>query len=131
MDIENAQQLMADAVKATLACGQHQAAKAFITKALVADESENVTCLIFGSSEEVLDVIARRVSATAFCERLEASKTDAITPEQREQLDLITRSDPTFIVMHLREQTNFDAALVQKVFELAKERARALLDLHS
>ncbi|KVR21670.1 hypothetical protein WK13_34600 [Burkholderia ubonensis] len=46
---------------------------------------------------------------------------------QREELDLIVRCKPDLIVMHIRQNTNFDAALLGRVFELAKERARALL----
>lgn len=130
MDIENAQRLLATAVKATLACEQHQAAKTIMTKTLVAGESESVTCLIFGRSESVLDVIADRVNVASIHERLDTTKTRVMTPEQREQMELIARGNPAFIVMRLKERTAFDAALAQKMFELAKERAQDLLAAH-
>ncbi|AQH05760.1 hypothetical protein A9R05_42855 (plasmid) [Burkholderia sp. KK1] len=130
MDIEKAQQMMATAVKATLECGQYQAAKTIMTQALVAGKSESATCLIFGRSESVLDAIAERVNVAPTQGRLDTTKTSVMTPEQREQLELIARSNPAFIVMHLKERTVFDAALVQKMFELAKDRARDLLAAH-
>lgn len=130
MDTEKTQQMMATAIQATLECGQYQAAKTIMTKTLVAGESENVTCLIFGRSESVLDVIAERVNIASTHERLDTTKTSTMTPAQREQMELIARGNPAFIVMHLKERTNFDAALVQKMFELAKERAQDLLAAH-
>ncbi len=130
MGIEKAQQLMATAVQATLECGEYQAAKTIMTKTLVAGESENVTCLIFGRSQGVLDVIAERVGVASTYERLNTTQASAMTPEQREQLELIARGNPAFIVMHLKERTVFDAALVQKMFELAKDRAQDLLAAH-
>jgi hypothetical protein len=51
-----------------------------------------------------------------------------LTDEQREQLRLIQRCDPSFLLLSVKGHTNFDAALLEKVFELAKEQARALLD---
>ncbi|MFT4064334.1 DUF551 domain-containing protein [Paraburkholderia sp.] len=50
-----------------------------------------------------------------------------MTPEQREQLEFIQRCDPTFLIMHVRERTMFDAKLLERVFELAKDQARSLV----
>lgn len=50
-----------------------------------------------------------------------------LTDELREQLTLIERCQPDLLLMHIRERTAFDANLLTKVFELAKERAGALL----
>ncbi|MEZ2310808.1 hypothetical protein AB6809_29610 [Paraburkholderia sp. RCC_158] len=50
-----------------------------------------------------------------------------MTPEQRKQLEFIERCDPTFLIMHVKERTNYDAKALEKVFELAKILARALL----
>jgi hypothetical protein len=45
----------------------------------------------------------------------------------KEQLDAIVRSNPDFLLYHIEQDTNYDAKLVRKVFELGKERAAALL----
>lgn len=55
---------------------------------------------------------------------------NVLTDEQREQLELIERCQPDLLLMHIRENTAFDVALLERVFELAKERARALLASH-
>ncbi|WP_244111654.1 hypothetical protein [Burkholderia cepacia] len=55
---------------------------------------------------------------------------NVLTDEQREQLELIERCQPDLLLMHIRENTAFDVALCERVFELAKERARALLAAH-
>jgi NADH pyrophosphatase NudC (nudix superfamily) len=46
---------------------------------------------------------------------------------EREQLELIVRCDPTWLLMDVKNNTLFDAALLEKVFELAKEQSRAAL----
>jgi hypothetical protein len=46
---------------------------------------------------------------------------------EREQLELIVRCDPTWLLMDVKNNTHFDAALLEKAFELAKEQARAAL----
>ena len=53
------------------------------------------------------------------------AQQEALTDEQREQLELITRCDPSFVLMYLEEGELYDVKLVSKVFDLAKERARA------
>lgn len=45
-----------------------------------------------------------------------------------ERLKLIARADPSFVVMHIRERTAFDAELIQQMFDLAKLKAREKLD---
>lgn len=55
---------------------------------------------------------------------------NVLTDEQREQLELIERCQPDLLLMHIRENTAFDVALLERVFELAKERAHALLASH-
>jgi hypothetical protein len=50
-----------------------------------------------------------------------------LTDEQRAQLEFIERCDPAFLIAHVEERTAFDANALAKVFDLAKERARALL----
>lgn len=50
-----------------------------------------------------------------------------LTDEKREQLQLIQRCDPSFLLLSVKEHTNFDSALLEKVFELAKEQTRSLL----
>ncbi|NTX18035.1 hypothetical protein [Burkholderia cepacia] len=50
-----------------------------------------------------------------------------MTPDQREQLEFIERCDPSFLIRHINEATNFDGKLMERVFELAKEQARTLL----
>lgn len=52
---------------------------------------------------------------------------NVLTAEHREQLELIERCQPDLLLMYIRENTAFDVALLERVFELAKERARALL----
>lgn len=50
-----------------------------------------------------------------------------MTPGQRQDLEFIERCDPTFLVMHVRDRTMFDATMLEKVFELAKTQARTLV----
>lgn len=53
-----------------------------------------------------------------------------LTDEQkrdREQLNLIAVCNPDFLILHIKENTNYNAELLARVFEPAKERARALL----
>jgi hypothetical protein len=45
----------------------------------------------------------------------------------REQLEFIVRCDPTFLIRYIKEATNYDAKMLEVVFELAKEKARAAL----
>lgn len=52
---------------------------------------------------------------------------NVLTAEHREQLELIERCQPDLLLMYIRENTAFDVALLERVFELAKERARTLL----
>jgi hypothetical protein len=51
----------------------------------------------------------------------------SLSDEQREQLHLIERCDPSLLIHHIEEDTAYDGPLVARVFELAKERARSLL----
>ncbi|WP_185731704.1 hypothetical protein [Burkholderia contaminans] len=51
-----------------------------------------------------------------------------MTPERREQLELIVRCDPSLLIYYIKKSTGFDSKLVEQVFELAKDRARTLLD---
>jgi hypothetical protein len=51
----------------------------------------------------------------------------SLSDEQREQLNLIERCDPSLLIHHIEEDTAYDGPLVARVFELAKERARSLL----
>jgi hypothetical protein len=46
---------------------------------------------------------------------------------QREQLNLIAVCNPYLLLMHIEEDTNYDAKLLARVFELAKARAVELL----
>ncbi|HDR9068191.1 TPA: hypothetical protein QDA90_003499 [Burkholderia vietnamiensis] len=55
------------------------------------------------------------------------SRADALTDAQREELELIERCDPAFLLNHVEERTAFDANLLVKIFELAKVQARVLL----
>lgn len=50
-----------------------------------------------------------------------------ITDEQRKELALIGRCNPDLLLTHITQDTNYDAKLLARVFELAKERATALL----
>ncbi|CAG9229384.1 hypothetical protein [Burkholderia vietnamiensis] len=50
-----------------------------------------------------------------------------LTKDQAEQLGVVTRCDPTFVLAYLEEGALYDVKLVAKVFELAKERAGTLL----
>ena len=43
------------------------------------------------------------------------------------ELELIERSDPSWLILHLKENTMFDTPLIEKVFDLAKAKARELL----
>jgi hypothetical protein len=45
----------------------------------------------------------------------------------RELMERIATCDPTLLLMHIEEDTAYDAAILGKVFELAKEQARAAL----
>lgn len=46
---------------------------------------------------------------------------------EREQLEAIAKCDPSWLLMDIKENSVFDAAVLEKVFVLAKERASALL----
>ncbi|CAG9229359.1 hypothetical protein [Burkholderia vietnamiensis] len=50
-----------------------------------------------------------------------------MTQEEREQLEFIQRCDPSLLIHHIKESTNFDAKLMESVFDLAKSHARMLL----
>jgi hypothetical protein len=51
-----------------------------------------------------------------------------MTDEQKTQLEAIVACRPDFLLHHIEHDTNYDAKLLKKVFELAKERANALLE---
>ncbi|WP_186263341.1 hypothetical protein [Burkholderia gladioli] len=53
--------------------------------------------------------------------------SDKLSDERREHLEFIERCDPAFLIMHLRNDTAFNADALESVFQLAKERARELL----
>jgi hypothetical protein len=53
--------------------------------------------------------------------------TRLLSEEAQEQLELIERWDPVFFLNHIEEKTAYDANLVERVFQLAKERAGAIL----
>lgn len=74
--------------------------------------------LLDASHFEAYDVIYKMME--------EAQKEKAPNKE-REQLEMIVRSDPSLILRHLEENTNYDAKAVAKIFELAKERASEIL----
>lgn len=75
----------------------------------------------------VAETLARLPSLSAAVAQAGAAQEAGLTEAQREQLELIERSDPSFVLRHLRERTAFDVSVVERMFELAKERARALL----
>lgn len=50
-----------------------------------------------------------------------------MTPECREQLELVVRCDPSLLIYYIKKSTGFDPKLVERVFELAKDQARTLL----
>jgi hypothetical protein len=50
-----------------------------------------------------------------------------MTQHDREQLEFIVRCNPTFLIRHIKEATNYDAKMLEVVFELAKEKAHAAL----
>jgi hypothetical protein len=66
-------------------------------------------------------------AAGASNERADAEKDAALTGEERTQLDGIVRCDPSWLLMDIKENSAFDAKVVEKVFELAKQQARAIL----
>lgn len=47
--------------------------------------------------------------------------------DEREILKQIRNCDTSFLLRHLAEETNFDAKLIGRMFELAKERASEIL----
>jgi hypothetical protein len=51
-----------------------------------------------------------------------------MTPEQKEGLEKIVNCHPDLLLYHIEHDTNYDAKLLKVVFELAKERANALLE---
>ncbi|WP_186118305.1 DUF551 domain-containing protein [Burkholderia gladioli] len=53
--------------------------------------------------------------------------SDKLSDERRGHLEFIERCDPAFLIMHLRNDTAFNADALESVFQLAKERARELL----
>lgn len=54
-------------------CGQYQTAQVVATRTNVAGQPENVTCLIFGRSPDVLDAVAARIGDVSIDERVAAS----------------------------------------------------------
>jgi len=70
MDIEKAKQMMADAIKAMLECGEYKVTQTVGTRTDVGGQVENVICLIFGPSKDVLDVIAARIENASLDERV-------------------------------------------------------------
>lgn len=50
-----------------------------------------------------------------------------MTQEQKDQLQLIILSDPSLLLRHLEEDTSYNANLVGRMIELAKERASELI----
>lgn len=51
----------------------------------------------------------------------------ALTQAERDELELIIRSDPSFVIQHLKYNTAYNVKLIEKMFELAKERAAKLM----
>jgi hypothetical protein len=46
----------------------------------------------------------------------------------KERLQLIVRSDCSFLIEYLRTETNFDWKRVEQMIELGRERAQQMLD---
>ncbi|MFP3637631.1 hypothetical protein [Paraburkholderia sp. SIMBA_054] len=61
MDIETAEQMLTDTIKAMLECGKYQSAQAVVARVPARDQFMNVTCVMFGGSEEELNVVAARI----------------------------------------------------------------------
>jgi hypothetical protein len=70
---------------------------------------------------------ARAIESRLLAERADAEKDAALTDEERTQLDGIVRCDPSWLLMDIKENSAFDAKVVEKVFELAKQQAAAIL----
>lgn len=62
MEVEKAQKMVADAIRAMIDCGQFQASHAVATRALVRGQMESVTYLIYGRSPDVLEVVASELA---------------------------------------------------------------------
>lgn len=62
MTPEKAQEMMAEAIKAMLDCGLFKAAQTYAIRTQVAGQTVDVTCLFFGTSADVLKVVAERAS---------------------------------------------------------------------
>lgn len=73
MNIEKAQKMLSEAIEAMLECGQHQAVKAVAFRSMIHGQPENVHCLVFGSSAEVCETVALRVTDSSIDERIAAS----------------------------------------------------------
>jgi hypothetical protein len=50
-----------------------------------------------------------------------------LTDERRGELELIAQCDPSWVIFHLKENTAFDTPLIEKMFALGREHARAIL----
>ena len=88
MDVQKAQQLMTEAIHAMVACGQFKTAQMTAVRTMVSGKPEDVTCIFFGSSEDVLEAMTTRVTGPSYEERIATSFTqDAISRArvQREQ----------------------------------------------
>jgi hypothetical protein len=94
-------------------------------------EGNDYYCWLTDHPEEgsmLLDgTTAESIAAGASNERADAEKDAALTDDERKQLDGIVRCDPSWLLMDIRENSAFDAKIVEKVFELAKQQARAIL----
>lgn len=73
MDAEKAKELMAQAIQAMLDCGEYKAAHVVTARTMVQGQLENVTCLIFGNSADVLSVISSRVVDASIEEKIPPS----------------------------------------------------------
>ena len=54
-----------------------------------------------------------------------------LTEEQRDELSFVGKCDPSFLIRSVKDNTNFDAKVLERVFDLAKERAAELLAAHN
>lgn len=80
MDRETAQNMMANAIKALLECGHFEAAQAIMVRTIVCGEIENVSCMMFGRSLDVLGAITSRLEHVSLAEVSAASLAgEAIT----------------------------------------------------
>lgn len=65
MTPEKAKELMAEAIKAMLDCGQFKAAHTAAMRTQVKGQYVNVTCVFFGESVAALEAIADRAATPA------------------------------------------------------------------